>query len=197
MQLQHTAGSRVAARRAAAGKRSVIARTATPSAPSTTKTSKWLEGLQFMNPAWSKVENEQQFTAVVKVSDGLADPRRHHRDGVDGQVQPNTWAAASIAKIQALQLGVGFGLCKLVQWLHPCIAQGAMSKMPNGDKLVPVWVDFYQNYNKAITTSNQEGASEFLAAKVQAMIADAVTMQFVKPYTFPSFHERITGPDYD
>eukprot|EP00197_Chlamydomonas_leiostraca_P002655 CAMPEP_0202857142 /NCGR_PEP_ID=MMETSP1391-20130828/193_1 /ASSEMBLY_ACC=CAM_ASM_000867 /TAXON_ID=1034604 /ORGANISM="Chlamydomonas leiostraca, Strain SAG 11-49" /LENGTH=415 /DNA_ID=CAMNT_0049535905 /DNA_START=63 /DNA_END=1310 /DNA_ORIENTATION=+ len=140
MQLQRTAGSRVAARRAAAGKRAVVVRTATPSAPSTTKPSKWLEGLQFMNPAWSKVENEQQFTAVVK---------------------------------------------------------GAMAKMPNGDKLVPLWVDFFQNYNKAITTSDQEGASEHLAAKIQAMIADAVTNQFIKPYTFPSFHERITGPDYD
>lgn len=140
MQLQHTSGSRVAGRRTAGSRRPLKVCSASPSTTSATKTSKWLESTQFINPAWSKVENEQQFERVIKA---------------------------------------------------------ALSKVPGADKLETLWKDFYSNYKTAIVNSTQEGASEYLATKIQATIADTVTNQFVNPYIFPSFHERITGPDYD
>eukprot|EP00877_Chromochloris_zofingiensis_P006537 jgi/Chrzof1/2136/Cz11g03260.t1_GPAT1[v5.2] len=65
-------------------------------------------------------------------------------------------------------------------------------KMP--PKLLPLWVDFYDNYKKAILGSGVAGANEELVARVQATIADCVLNQFVDPYTFPSFHKRLLEP---
>lgn len=75
--------------------------------------------------------------------------------------------------------------------------QGMLAKVPGSEKMLPLWLDFYQNYKAAVMGSDQEGANEYLATKIQATIADVVTMQYVKPFTFGSHHERITGPDYD
>lgn len=67
--------------------------------------------------------------------------------------------------------------------------------MPGGtEKLLPQWQDFYNNYRKAVTSSTEPGSNDVLAAKVQSTIADTVTVQFVKPFTFPSFHHRILEP---
>lgn len=73
--------------------------------------------------------------------------------------------------------------------MQALIQSGKMS-----EKLLPLWQDFYQNYSGALIGSQQPGATPEFVAQVQASIADNVTLQFVQPYTFPSFHERITGP---
>lgn len=61
-------------------------------------------------------------------------------------------------------------------------------------KLYLGWEDFYNNYSGAVTGSGVEGADEALASKIQATIADCVLNQFVDPYTFPSFHQRLLEP---
>jgi len=63
-------------------------------------------------------------------------------------------------------------------------------------KLVPLWEDFYNNYKTAVVGSGLEGRDEAFVARVQASIADVVVGQFVAPYEFPSYHERILAP-YD
>ncbi len=73
--------------------------------------------------------------------------------------------------------------------------QGYLSKVPGGlEKLLPQWQDFYNNYRNAVANSGVAGANEQLVAKVQATIADTVTLQFMQPYTFPSKHERLLAP---
>lgn len=67
--------------------------------------------------------------------------------------------------------------------------------MPGGsERLLPAWQDFFNNYRNAVLSSKLPGANELLATKVQATIADCVTLQFMQPYTFPSFHQRILEP---
>lgn len=96
-----------------------------------------LKNIQFINPKWSGVENEQQF-------------------------------------LEVLQGEVAAGRCP--------------------KQLVPAWQDFYNNYKTAVVGSGVEGADEKLASRVQASIADTVLNQFIQPYQFPSFHERILEP---
>lgn len=77
------------------------------------------------------------------------------------------------------------------------VLKAFLAKVPGGiEKLLPQWHDFYNNYRNAVVSSGLPGANELLAAKVQATIADCVTLQFAKPYTFPSLHERMLVP-YD
>ncbi|KAJ9513940.1 hypothetical protein QJQ45_021048, partial [Haematococcus lacustris] len=110
-------------------------------AASTVAESPLLKNIQFMNPVWASVENEQQFFGVLKAY---------------------------------------------------------LAKVPGGiEKLLPQWQDFYANYRNAIVGSGAPGANELLAAKIQATIADTVTLQFMKPYTFPSLHTRMVGADYN
>eukprot|EP00199_Chlamydomonas_sp_CCMP681_P002346 CAMPEP_0119107128 /NCGR_PEP_ID=MMETSP1180-20130426/8098_1 /TAXON_ID=3052 ORGANISM="Chlamydomonas cf sp, Strain CCMP681" /NCGR_SAMPLE_ID=MMETSP1180 /ASSEMBLY_ACC=CAM_ASM_000741 /LENGTH=420 /DNA_ID=CAMNT_0007092569 /DNA_START=78 /DNA_END=1337 /DNA_ORIENTATION=+ len=97
--------------------------------------SPFLKTIQFINPIWSTVENEQQFFALLK---------------------------------------------------------GYLAKVPGGtEKLLPQWMDFYDNYRNAVVGSGLPGSNELLAAKVQSTIADTATLQFMKPYTFPSHHHRM------
>jgi hypothetical protein len=46
----------------------------------------------------------------------------------------------------------------------------------------------------AVVNSGVPGADERLVAQVMGSIADRVCEQFVNPYIFPSFHERILSP---
>ena len=71
------------------------------------------------------------------------------------------------------------------------IAAGRLPK-----QLLPLWTDFFGNYKKAILSADLPTHDIKLVAEVQASIADTVMHQMVEPYTFPSFHERITEP-YD
>lgn len=96
-----------------------------------------MEGFQFIQPMWGKVESGEQFIGVLQ---------------------------------------------KLV----------AGGKLP--EKLLPLWVDFYNNYNNALINSEVPGNTAQYAAKVQATIADVVLNQFVDPYVFPSFHQRLLEP---
>ncbi|GIL81599.1 hypothetical protein Vretimale_1259 [Volvox reticuliferus] len=68
----------------------------------------------------------------------------------------------------------------------------ASGKMPA--YLEPAWEYFYDNYKKAVVNSGVPGADEKLVTQVQASILDNVLLQAVQPYTFPSFHTRITEP---
>eukprot|EP01024_Parvocaulis_polyphysoides_P019582 TRINITY_DN18914_c1_g1_i2.p1 TRINITY_DN18914_c1_g1~~TRINITY_DN18914_c1_g1_i2.p1 ORF type:complete len:352 (+),score=56.21 TRINITY_DN18914_c1_g1_i2:56-1057(+) len=69
-----------------------------------------------------------------------------------------------------------------------------LGKIP--EQLVPLWADFYSNYKKAVLGSGASGADEKLVAQIQSSIADRVIDQFVEPYIFPSFHQRLLTP-YD
>lgn len=66
--------------------------------------------------------------------------------------------------------------------------------MPNADKLLFLWRDFYNNYKTAVLGSKVPGTDEKLVAQVQASIADNVLLQFKDPYTFPSYHQRLVTP---
>ena len=46
----------------------------------------------------------------------------------------------------------------------------------------------------AVVMSGVPGADERRVAQVMGAIADRVCDQFVNPYTFPSFHQRILEP---
>lgn len=46
----------------------------------------------------------------------------------------------------------------------------------------------------AVVNSGVPGADERRVAQVMGAIADRVCDQFVNPYTFPSFHQRILEP---
>lgn len=54
---------------------------------------------------------------------------------------------------------------------------------------------FYQNYRQAIESSGVTDP-EGVAVQVMAMVFDRICVQFEDPYTFPSYHLRITEP-YD
>lgn len=56
---------------------------------------------------------------------------------------------------------------------------------------MPAWKDFYNNYKTAVLGSGLR--DETFVAEVQAAIADRVVYQFMDPYEFPSFHERLLG----
>ncbi|GLC41494.1 hypothetical protein PLESTB_001005500 [Pleodorina starrii] len=68
----------------------------------------------------------------------------------------------------------------------------ASGKMPS--YLEPAWEYFYDHYKSAVVNSGVPGADEKLVTQVQASILDNVLLQAVQPYTFPSFHTRITEP---
>ncbi|GFR48340.1 hypothetical protein Agub_g10227 [Astrephomene gubernaculifera] len=68
----------------------------------------------------------------------------------------------------------------------------ASGKMPA--QLEPAWEYFFDNYKKAVLNSGVSGVDEKLVAQVQTTILDNVLLQAVQPYTFPSFHTRITEP---
>lgn len=68
---------------------------------------------------------------------------------------------------------------------------GGSGVLPDG--LFDLWMDFYQNYKAAVVGSGVENA-EKLVVEVQASLADRVVNQFVDPYSFPSYHERILEP---
>nr|BBG28520.1 glycerol-3-phosphate-O-acyltransferase [Coccomyxa sp. Obi] len=68
----------------------------------------------------------------------------------------------------------------------------AAKKIP--EQLVPGFLDFYNNYKTAVVNSGVPGADERRVAQVMGAIADRVCDQFVNPYTFPSFHQRILEP---
>jgi glycerol-3-phosphate O-acyltransferase len=63
-------------------------------------------------------------------------------------------------------------------------------------QLVPLWTDFFQNYKKAILSSELPDHDIKLVAEVQASIADTVMNQMKNPFKFPSYHKGITEP-YD
>ena len=54
---------------------------------------------------------------------------------------------------------------------------------------------FYHNYRKAIESSGVADP-ESVAVQVMSMVFDRICVQFEDPYTFPSYHRRITQP-YD
>ncbi|EIE18809.1 glycerol-3-phosphate O-acyltransferase [Coccomyxa subellipsoidea C-169] len=68
----------------------------------------------------------------------------------------------------------------------------AAKKIP--EPLLPGFLDFYNNYKTAVVNSGVPGADERRVAQVMGAIADRVCDQFVNPYIFPSFHERILEP---
>ncbi|GMH40008.1 hypothetical protein BSKO_07912 [Bryopsis sp. KO-2023] len=61
------------------------------------------------------------------------------------------------------------------------------------DGLLEVWRDFYANYKAAVVGSGVDNA-ESLTLEVQKSIAGRVFNQFMDPYKFPSYHERILEP---
>jgi glycerol-3-phosphate O-acyltransferase len=73
----------------------------------------------------------------------------------------------------------------------------AAGKLPQ--PLLESWRDFYASYRGAVVGSGAPGASEELAARVQATIADTVFNQMAggdRTYEFPSAHRRLLDP-YD
>ncbi|EFJ48252.1 hypothetical protein VOLCADRAFT_81121 [Volvox carteri f. nagariensis] len=74
------------------------------------------------------------------------------------------------------------------------VIKGLVSSGKMPAHLEPAWEYFYDNYKKAVVNSGIPGADEKLVTQVQASILDNVLLQAVQPYTFPSFHNRITEP---
>ena len=68
------------------------------------------------------------------------------------------------------------------------------SRIPK--QLVPLWMDFFNNYKVALLSADLPTHDMKLVSEVQASIADTVINQFTNPYKFPSRHEAITEP-YD
>lgn len=56
------------------------------------------------------------------------------------------------------------------------------------------FLDLYATYKKAVLSGNVPGNDEKLVASVMASIANCVMGQFIDPYVFPSYHDRILAP---
>eukprot|EP00775_Hariotina_reticulata_P003541 gene3541-3810_t len=92
-----------------------------------------------------------------------------------------------------------------IQFINPVWSQpkkeaeflGIIAKLVEAGKCPPQlqagWIDFYNNYKKAVLSSGIPDA-ELVATKIQCTIADCVFNQFVNPYTFPSLHKRLLEP---
>jgi glycerol-3-phosphate O-acyltransferase len=103
------------------------------------------------------------------------------------------------------------GFLQSLQHINPAFSgiaseaqfMGLLEKLSAAGKLpVPLlnqWRDFYESYRGAVVGSGAPGASEELAARVQATIADTVFNQMSgkdNAYEFPSAHRRLLEP-YD
>ena len=64
-------------------------------------------------------------------------------------------------------------------------------------KLEPAFSELYTNYKEAVLGSGVEGKDAAEVAGTLNALACRVLKEYIDPYTFPSYHERITAPfDY-
>jgi glycerol-3-phosphate O-acyltransferase len=116
------------------------------------------------------------------------------------QAPPSSYAARTRQGfLQSLQhINPAFsGIASEAQFMGLLEKLSAAGKLPT--PLLNQWRDFYESYRGAVVGSGAPGASEELAARVQATIADTVFNQMSgkdNAYEFPSAHRRLLEP-YD